>query len=72
MDTARPHDELGYGDVGARPDVDGIGKGPGGGESGGGARKAPDSDRDGGVEGGQSEPGYSGPANPNAPRKSDA
>ena len=66
-----PNDALGYGDVAARPDVDGSGKGPGGGESGGGARIAPGPDRDGALAGGQSEPGYSGPANPNAPRESD-
>ena len=62
-----PRNELGYGDVDARPDMDG-----GGGESGGGARPEPVENTGGaGSPGGQTDPAYRGGDNPNAPRKGD-
>ena len=60
-----PRNELGYGDVDARPDGDG-------GESGGGARPEPVEHTDGsGSPGGQTDPAYRGGDNPNAPRRGD-
>ena len=60
-----PRNELGYGDVDARPDGDG-------GESGGGARPEPVETTGGeGSPGGQTDPAYRGGDNPNAPRKGD-
>ena len=61
----KPQDNLGYGDVDARPDIDGAG-----GESGGGARPAAVETTDGaGAPGGQTDPAYRGGDNPNATRK---
>ena len=72
---AKPHNEFGYGDVDARPDVDGAIAKPGmggGGESGGGARAEPAENTGGaGSPGGQTDPAYRGGDNPNAPRKGD-
>lgn len=67
------HRELGFGNVDARPDVDGTGTDPsGGGQSGGGARVEPVPANDGeGAPGGQTDPAYRGGANPNSPRRSD-
>lgn len=74
------HRELGYGNVDARPDIDGT-QGPtkshtgedvgdSGGESGGGARPEPVETTDGnGSPGGQTDPAYRGGGNPNAPRR---
>lgn len=60
----QPDDKLGYGDVNARPDMDG------GGESGGGARPEPVETTDGkGSPGGQTDPAYRGGDNPNSTRE---
>ncbi len=64
-----PRNELGYGDVDARPPV---ADGADGGESGGGARPEPAETTGGkGSPGGQTDPAYRGGDNPNAPRKGD-
>ncbi len=67
-----PRNELGYGDVDARPDGDGgtlDGGRTGGGESGGGASREPTETTDGkGAPGGQTDPAYRGGDNPNATR----
>ncbi len=68
---SEPRNDLGYGDVGARPDLatDSTPKG-GGGQSGGGARPGPAETTDGaGSPGGQTDPAYRGGDNPNAPRR---
>ncbi len=66
-----PRNELGYGEVDARPDIDGA-MPPGGGESGGGARPEPVETTDGeGSPGGQTDPAYRGGNNPNATRDGD-
>lgn len=60
---------MGYGDADARSD------GGGDGQSLGGAYPNPrehEHEPGGDAQGGQSAPKYSGPANPNAPRKSDS
>ena len=58
-----PRNELGYGDVDARPD---------GGESGGGARPEPAETTGGeGSPGGQTDPAYRGGDNPNSTRDGD-
>lgn len=59
-----PDDKLGYGNVDARPDIDGAG-----GESGGGARPGTTETNDGdGAQGGQTDPAYRGGDNPNSTR----
>jgi len=66
-----PKDELGYGDVGARPDD--TGTLAGGGQSGGGARVEPVPASDGeGSPGGQTDPAYRGGDNPNSTRDGDS
>ena len=69
----KPHNELGYGDVAARADIDGTPGGEsGGGESGGGARPEPvETSHGGGAPGGQTDPAYRGGDNPNSTRKGD-
>ncbi len=63
-----PRNELGYGDVDARPDIDGAE--PAGGELGGGERPEPVETTDGkGLAGGQTDPAYRGGDNPNATRE---
>ncbi len=65
---AEPRNELGYGDVDARPAGDGGAAG--GGESGGGARPEPVETTEGkGSPGGQTDPIYRGGDNDNATRK---
>ena len=60
-----PRNDLGYGDVDARPDIDGAD-----GESGGGARPEPAETTGGaGARGGQTDPAYRGGDNPNATRE---
>ena len=67
-----PRNELGYGDVDARADIDGTPGADGGGESGGGARPEPVENTGGtGSPGGQTDPAYRGGDNPNAPRRGD-
>jgi len=67
MTEQTKHSPMGYGDVDARPAGDG-----GDGQSEGGAYPNPHEHEKGGdAQGGQSEPKYSGPGNPNAPRESD-
>ncbi len=74
---SKPHNELGYGDVGARPDNapddrHPNGEGAGGGQSGGGARNEPAETTGGaGSPGGQTDPAYRGGDNPNAVRQGD-
>ncbi|MGI4881055.1 MAG: hypothetical protein ACRYG4_26640 [Janthinobacterium lividum] len=61
------HRELGYGNVDAKPDIDGAGTS--GGESGGGARPEPVENTGGdGMKGGQTDPAYRGGENPNSTR----
>lgn len=68
----KDHRELGYGNVDARPDIDGTPGAGGGGESGGGARPEPAETTHGaGTPGGQTDPAYRGGDNPNGPRKGD-
>ncbi len=75
---AEPRNELGYGDVGARPDdapddLHPDGEGAGGGQSGGGSRNEPvETTHGGGSPGGQTDPAYRGGDNPNAPRRGNA
>lgn len=67
-----PRNELGYGDVDARPDMDGTPGSGGGGESGGGARPEPVENTGGkGSPGGQTDPAYRGGDNPNSTRDGD-
>lgn len=66
-----PRNELGYGDVDTRPDMDAT-ELAGGGESGGGPRPGPvETDHGAGVKGGQTDPAYRGGDNPNATRDGD-
>lgn len=68
---AEPRNELGYGDVDARPDLSQA-ELAGGGESGGGTRPEPvETDHGEGPVGGQTDPAYRGGDNPNATRKGD-
>lgn len=81
MTGQNDHRELGYGNVDARPDIDGTPGGgggesgggeSGGGESGGGARPEPVETTEGeGAPGGQTDPAYRGGANDNATRDGD-
>ncbi len=68
-----PRNDLGYGDVDARPDYDSDSTPAAkGGESGGGARPEPAETTDGrGSPGGQTDPAYRGGDNPNAVRRGD-
>ncbi|MBV8973123.1 MAG: hypothetical protein JO290_12625 [Sphingomonadaceae bacterium] len=71
-----PRNELGYGDVDARPDAPDDaspnGEHGSGGQSGGGARAEPAETTGGtGSPGGQTDPAYRGGDNHNAPRRGD-
>ncbi len=66
-----PRNDLGYGDVDARPDIEGV-PATEGGESAGEERHEAAATNDGeGVTGGQTDPAYRGGDNPNVTRRND-
>ncbi|QYE35274.1 hypothetical protein KZX46_04565 [Polymorphobacter sp. PAMC 29334] len=72
MTDHKDHRELGFGNVDARPDIDGTPGANGGGESCGGARsETTDTTGGAGSPGGQTDPAYRGGDNPNATRDGD-